>query len=414
MSDGLSKNNLTLLEILSSAVRGEKYELRGDENPGEIFKEACLQTVVPAVLAALPESAVKAQGFGALIERFSVRAFRNYSEVFEAHAAVDEMMTENGIAYCILKGCSSAYYYPDPAMREMGDVDFLVRGDCVKKAKTIIEAAGYKAVDKNDPSHIAYEKEGCVRLELHFEPQGIPDGEAGRVIKEYLSDISEKSERVTLDDISFVKPSDFHHLIVILMHTYHHMLAEGVGLRHVFDVAFFISRFKDKFGELFRERLEKAGLWKFACGIYFVSQKYLGFPSYGWYNDFTNDFAEKFILDVLNGGNFGIKDSSRAMQGVMISDRGKDGVSDGGEAAQGFKSVCAAARRRYPKLYKHVLLRPLAYVAFFFRTLFRVITGKRKVPEMRSAISEAKKRKELYKNFELFKKSDDNGDKERL
>ena len=95
----------------------------------------------------------------------------------------DEMLSvleAEGIPTVILKGAAAGMLYPDPGLRSYGDIDFMVSPVDFKRARAALVAAGFE--DKDDDGvcdhHVGLDKDG-VCLELHWEPNGIPQGTPG-------------------------------------------------------------------------------------------------------------------------------------------------------------------------------------------------------------------------------------------
>lgn len=164
--------------------------------------------------------------------KYTLNSILQNSAIHTHHSHLHELMSKNNIDYCVLKGCSSDYYYPKSLSRAMGDVDFLVRKEDIERATKVLVNDGFTPWDKEHICHIVFRKER-MHFEMHFEPAGVPDGKVRDVVLSYLEDIFDKSELVSTDSATFVKPSDFHHGLIIFLHTYHHLLAEGIGLRHL-------------------------------------------------------------------------------------------------------------------------------------------------------------------------------------
>ena len=55
-----------------------------------------------------------------------------------------KLLDDNSIPYVILKGWSSAYYYPKPDNRSFGDVDFLVNKDDIQKCVQLLLDNGFE------------------------------------------------------------------------------------------------------------------------------------------------------------------------------------------------------------------------------------------------------------------------------
>ena len=64
--------------------------------------------------------------------------------VIAAHAEISSLFEE--IPFTTFKGYASAYYYPDPIKRSMGDVDFIVEAGRYAEAIEKLESAGWKKV----------------------------------------------------------------------------------------------------------------------------------------------------------------------------------------------------------------------------------------------------------------------------
>lgn len=52
-----------------------------------------------------------------------------YTQIQGEQAALVQLFRENHIPMAILKGMAAAVYYPQPELRALGDVDFLVQKD---------------------------------------------------------------------------------------------------------------------------------------------------------------------------------------------------------------------------------------------------------------------------------------------
>lgn len=72
-------------------------------------------------------------------------------QVSYEHTELHDLLTENSIPYVILKGVASASYYPNPVLRTMGDVDFLIDSANFLRVASLLESIGFeKAIDDED------------------------------------------------------------------------------------------------------------------------------------------------------------------------------------------------------------------------------------------------------------------------
>ena len=334
------------------------------------------------------------------IKKQSLSAIRRNMDILLQHQYLHELMTKAGIPYVVLKGAASAYYYPLPHQRMMGDVDFLVAGDDVERAAELLKAEGFTPSDDHHGFHIAFHKER-MNFELHFDPPGVPSGEVGGIIREYCADIISAAKTVKSGMTTFQNPEPFHHGLVMLLHMKNHLLAEGIGLRHLCDWAVFVDRFSDsEFRALYEEKLKRVGLWHFAEVISLSAHLAIGLPYREFMGD-DRDLAWGLLLDIITGGNFGRKDQSRAGEAMFISNYGEDGVP----RSRIVRLVSAANRivyQHWPVTQRVKLLLPFGWLYWGGLRLVREIAGTREPMQFAKAYRDAQPRTELYRRLQLF------------
>lgn len=259
-------------------------------------------------------------------QRRSSAVIASNMQISYEHTELHGLLSENHIPYVILKGVASASYYPDPILRTMGDVDFLIRPTDVTKATALVESIGFVSEGDTGGKHIVFHRDSSV-WEMHRCVNGVPENDAGKIIRTYLSDTIDTA--VDYDEGNgIVKiPDSFHHGLILLLHTASHLTSEGVGLRHLCDWAVFVNHFTDEqFRFLFEEKLKACGLWRFAQLLSLVSAKYLKLPYQSWMGEAEDTILEQLITDIMDGGNFGNKDGDRYRQIKYISNRGEHTV----------------------------------------------------------------------------------------
>ena len=259
----------TVLRLLSKALFDRPF-VPSNTNWSEVLKEAQNQAVVQLDYSVLdlgllsPEEAKAWKQAASVDIANSIRIGHNHSLL---HGWLE------GIPYVILKGSASASYYPTPLYRTMGDVDFLVKTEDLERVGKILEEHGLKPWNKKHISHIVY-RGSRMHYEMHFNLAGTPNGAVGNLVREYTKDIFENAQEKMVGTCSAMLPSPFHHGLILLLHTCHHLTGEGVGLRHLCDWAVFENSFSEKeFCDLFEEKLKKIGLWRFAQILTRVSIK---------------------------------------------------------------------------------------------------------------------------------------------
>ena len=228
--NNLPDNYKHLLYLLSNSLF--KTQL-SDFHFANILPEAAKQTVFPLIYSALDGecdlSAYTTQYYSAISHNV---------KVIEEHKTLHKLLCENNIPYVFLKGCASARYYPEPLLRTMGDVDLLVNEKDIEKTVCLLDDNDYRTTDDFNGIHIEFKSKNNLTIELHRQINGIPNGKVGQKVSSLFSNIFEKAVLVNNE---YLCPSDFHHGLILLLHTASHLTNEGIGLRHLCDWAVFIS-----------------------------------------------------------------------------------------------------------------------------------------------------------------------------
>lgn len=388
---------IALLQLLSKALFRKEIHFK-NFNGLELLKEAKQQAVVQLAESVLDKSLLSIEE-KELWEQAASSDIVKSIRAAQYHCQLHEWMT--GIPYVILKGVASAYYYPIPSYRSMGDVDFLVRREYLERAGKILEEQTLSPWGKEHICHIVY-KGPNMHYEMHFDLAGVPNGATGDMVREYIKDIFERSQEKAFGSGKVMLPSPFHHGLILLLHMCHHMTGEGIGLRHLCDWAVFENSLTEsEFCNLFEEKLKSIGLWRFAQILTRTVIKYLGANERIWA---INDTAivDAIMEDILAGGNFGNKDKSRTMQAMLISNRGKDGVGRNSMRFEFARSINTIVCQHWPVARKYKLILPLGWVFVGSRRIIREITGKRKRTDVKGLICNAEKRRLLYAQLHLY------------
>jgi len=315
------------------------------------------------------------------------------------HIRIHNIMTKAGIPYTILKGFASSLYYPDPLMRSMGDVDFLVDSDYIKQASEALEANGYVSTGKSHDVHDIFLGKVC-RCEMHFQPSGIPQGKAGVKVRKYLSDIFESSRNVETELGTVRVPSVFHHGLIILLHMCHHLTGDGLGLRHLCDWAVFVASMSEKeFLDTFEKVFKDIGLWEFAKTMTYISCEYLGCPAVNWTAGVDKDLGDIILIDIIIGGNFGQKKADRAHESLLIT---QDNEKKKSMLGQFFESANNIVYNNWKISKKLKFLLPFGWIFYGGRYIIRSLLGKRPKIRPQKVAKEASERIEIYSRLNLF------------
>ena len=204
---------------------------------------------------------------------------------------------------------------------------------------------------------------------------------------------------------SCVVPSKFHHGLILLLHTANHLTNEGVGLRHLCDWAVFVNSFSnDEFIVLFEKPLKETGLWRFAALLTKCCVKYLDCDQKSWVGEVCDELLEEIIADILNGGNFGFKDTNRYSQIKYITDRKNGERAKRSPVLQLFLSINEKTKKEFKFVNKSKFFMPIGWIFTVCKYLYMVIMGKRRLDGI-STITHAKKRASIYSEFHLYEEN---------
>lgn len=276
-----------LLRIIGSSLfSSKKTEIKQDQLI-ILIRESKAQAVFPLLFSVLDDQLkemLNSEQYNVLSAdflRYAIASTQNFAD----HGELHELMIGDSIPYVIMKGLASAMYYPEPSLRSMGDVDFLVFPKDLERAGKVLHDSGF-AIDHGegeDSLHIAYHRSPMSIWELHRNVNGVPNGEIGERIQLEINETIKTSNLISIDGNSCYVPDVFHHGLILLLHTASHLTSEGIGLRHLCDWTVFVSSLSDTvFRQLFEKKLKRFGLWQFAQALTLLGIRYLGAPKRVW------------------------------------------------------------------------------------------------------------------------------------
>lgn len=322
---------------------------------------------------------------------------RSFYAVEETH----RIMKFIGCKYVILKGVAAASYYNcDPFHRAFGDVDFLIESEKISLAEKALENEGYKNWEKEHICHVVFRKDDQ-HLEMHFEISGIPHGKPGLIVREYMKNVLENTVTLNMQGQEIQIPLPKYHGLILLLHMQHHMLAEGLGLRHLMDWSAFVNKTSEEefWQECLIPVLKAIGLFKYAQVMTKVGALYLGSDCPKWCQEAEEDLCDAVMEDILTGGNFGRKNKERASSGNMISLHGKEGTKHG-KVYNLWKTLHEAVKVNFPIAKRFYILYPFLDLYIVVRYLFRIVIGQR--TSLFTAAKYANERKSVYDRLEVF------------
>ncbi|MGN1232245.1 MAG: nucleotidyltransferase family protein [Candidatus Cryptobacteroides sp.] len=282
----------------------------------KIYRESRRQTVTGIVfrgLSFIPETFLPDDR---LMSRWAADVFR----IEQASARMDKVVAkvagkfqELGLHPVLLKGQAVAGLYPEPALRESGDIDlyFADEGEWNEAVGNVRKAGKDVRMSADGSCH--YEFEGIV-VELHREMIDICNPFKHKWLKVLETEFGLASEVV--GGCRVATPSPELNMLLMSSHIMKHAFGRGVGLRQVCDAALNMMRLEYP-AERLQDLVSEAGLLKWNRLLNSFLVDYLGFPEEKLPYPDRTILPDSLLGIILAGGNFG-RDAIRDASGPLV------------------------------------------------------------------------------------------------
>lgn len=212
-----------------------------------------------------------------------------------------------GYHSCVLKGQGVAQLYPQPELRQSGDIDLWVDG----KQKDVLACLRKNFIHINN---IDYVHSGVSILtdtdvEVHFRPSWMYNPFRNRSLQHFFKKHAGDQFSNYHNDLKFAYPTVAFNLVYSLIHINRHIFEEGIGLRQILDYFYVLKHSSQEERITAIIELKNLGLKKFTGAIMYILQEVYAIEQE--YLLCTPNIKEgKFLLDeIMRGGNFGKFDS---------------------------------------------------------------------------------------------------------
>ena len=197
--------------------------------------------------ALLADVAVKMTGTNRPSEtlRDSMRSVMRGNLVQQVHlkqilVSAVKLLREHDIEPVLLKGFGLASLYPNPALRQFGDIDLFVGLDNFHPACSVLRTmpGGYnwgEEVDSGKHFNIEF---GPYPMEVHRVSADVTDSKENKIYADIERDgLFENTQHIDLDGFEISVPSKEFQVFFTFYHAWHHFLTTGVGWRQLSDVS---------------------------------------------------------------------------------------------------------------------------------------------------------------------------------
>lgn len=230
-------------------------------------------------------------------------------------ARLTELFAAEGRRSAILKGPANARLYPDPGIRQCGDIDIWVEGGRAEIESMLLKMG---LLHVSNPSllrpeayhhfHLPEPVDG-VEVEVHFRPSsGNQNPFSNARLQKFLES---ELENLVQTDVGFWSPSVRFALVMQLAHIQRHFLTSGIGLRQLLDYLVLLKCSSAADRDFVSSRLRCFGLNRTAGALMWVLQYRLGLPASQLLGKPHRGRGLRMVAHAFAGGNFGLFGKAR-------------------------------------------------------------------------------------------------------
>lgn len=300
---------LGVLNIVKSAITGEKYNLPEDFDFNEAVKIAKKHSIIPILYYGALNCGVDASN--PLMQQLFMSTCQNIAaserQMYEIKNLFSQFENED-IDYLPLKGTLIKHLYPKPEMRTMGDADILIKTEQYDKIKPLIEKMGYTEIAES-LCELIWDKKGVLHLELHkaITPPNVED------FYEYFGTGWSKALPVENSKNRY-ELSIEDHFIFIFTHFARHYRSAGIGIKHIIDFWIYKKTYPNMDYKYIENEFKKLKLYDFYINI----EKTIA----NWFENEECSNVTDFITEIIfENGVFGTKSNEILSESVKMSSK---------------------------------------------------------------------------------------------
>lgn len=226
---------------------------------------------------------------------------------------LQEKLSADGFRSYIMKGQAVGSLYGQIGLlRQSGDIDVFLEGGL---NKVLAYARTYGGVAKVNELEMSVSIFPDTEVEFHYRPFIMRNPFKNRRLLKYFESQEKKqfSNYLILDkekELSICAPTVEFNLVHQLVHTYHHFITEGVGLRQLMDYYFVVQASNAEDIRECKKIVENLGLNRFASALMWVIKTvFVGHDNDIFFPWRPNEKDGRLLLEeILLSGNFGHTD----------------------------------------------------------------------------------------------------------
>lgn len=221
-------------------------------------------------------------------------------KINETAAELSDVFEKLGHKAFVLKGSANALLYPDPNLRQSGDIDFFVSGGR-SVAEDLLARSGLDKKAVFNSYHAEFEYAGEV-VEVHYVASRLYAPAQNRALQKFLAGEVSNAHKVPE---GFYVPSLSYALMMQLCHIKQHFFKGGVGLRQLVDYHQLLQHPSADNRAKVAQSLKTCGLYKMAGAVMYVLGEVLALEESRMLCPPDKKRGRLLLKVALEGGNFG-------------------------------------------------------------------------------------------------------------
>ena len=223
---------------------------------------------------------------------------------------LQKRLAADGFRNCVLKGQGVATLYGEHlrGLRQSGDIDCWVEGGFEKVNAWAQKIAPSKGINQH---HIHFDIYNDTEVELHYYPFNLTSPSKNKILRKFFKD-QEEICFTNESSLGFCVPTSEFNLVFLMVHIFHHLFTEGVGLRQLMDYYMVLctasgSKFQ-KVSEV-QVVVRALGLERFASALMWVLGEVFGLEREQMLWEPNKEDGTFLLEEVMLSGNFGKQDA---------------------------------------------------------------------------------------------------------
>lgn len=308
----IQQNYLILLRAAIFGMCDERFVITDEQELMPIVRLASFQGTGPLVfdqLLKMPELEIPAD-LRMQMKQQCLSSMMQQQVMYPILTQAWKALQQAGIHPVLLKGFGLAQYYPQPHLRQWGDMDVYVGQANYHKGCKVLRDA-FPNIEHNEEENEDYKHYNFVfdstLLEMHRVSMTFYHFTDRRYYEQLeAAYLTKDGPSMALNDLTVTLPEDTFNVFFVFLHAWHHFQETGMNMKQICDVAVLLHVKRDVIDrERLKEMLTKLQLMEVWQLFMYILVHYLGMSSdeCPFCTEQCKERAELFFKRVLKEGS---------------------------------------------------------------------------------------------------------------